>query len=387
MAARTQVRKVKYSHNARTVRKRVGIDRGFLATVIMLVVIGLIMLFSASYPDASYREGDGLKYIKSQSIFAVLGFIAMFFTAKVFDYRLYKKLLKPIMLVIFVLLGIVLLMPAHQGARRWIPLPFLTVQPSELAKLAVIMYCAAVFADAKEKMKDLKYLFKHGLVVAAVLGLLILEPHFSVCLIICAVVAIMLLVGGFPPRLFWGVVIVAVPIVVAVAFGADYRADRLAAYWDPFDPAIYKTTGWQIAQSLYAIGSGGLFGLGFGNSRQKYMYVSEPHNDTIFAIVCEELGMVGAFIIIALFCFLIWRGIKIAMDAPDSFGALLVTGIMTLVGVQVFLNIAVVTKLIPATGIPLPFFSAGGTALITLMGEMGIVLNVSTHKRQSVSIR
>lgn len=387
MAARTQVRKTKYSTQERTVRKRVGIDRGFLATVIMLVVVGLIMLFSASYPDASYREGDGLKYIKSQSIFAVLGFIAMFITAKIIDYRLYKKFLRPIMLVIFALLGVVLLMPAQQGAHRWIPLGFTTVQPSEFAKLAVIIYCAAVFSDAKEKMKDIKYLFKHALVIAAVLGLLLAEPHFSVCLIICAVVAIMLLVGGFPPKLFWGVVAVAVPIVIAIAFGADYRADRLKAYWDPFDPEIYKTSGWQIAQSLYAIGSGGLFGLGFGNSRQKYMYVSEPHNDTIFAIVCEELGMVGAFIIIALFCFLIWRGIKIAMDAPDSFGALLVTGIMALVGVQVFLNIAVVTKLIPATGIPLPFFSAGGTALVALMAEMGVVLNVSSHKRQVVSIK
>ncbi len=386
MAAQTQVRKVK-TVAGRAVRKRVGIDRTFLATVIMLVVIGLIMLFSASYPDASYRDQDGLKYIKSQSIFALLGAVAMFVTAKIIDYRLYKKFLKPIMFVIIVLLVFVLFMPAQQGAHRWIPLGFTTVQPSEFAKLAVIIYCAAVFDNIKAKIKDLKYMAKHLLVLAIVLLLLIAEPHFSVCLIICAVLAIMFLVGGFPFKLFLIMAAVAAPIIVAVAFGADYRADRLAAYRNPFDPAIYKTTGWQIAQCLYAIGSGGLFGLGFGNSRQKYMYVSEPHNDTIFAIVCEELGLIGAIAIIALFCFLMWRGINIAMNAPDSFGAMLVTGIMTLVGVQIVLNIAVVTKLIPATGIPLPFFSAGGTALVTLMAEMGIVLNVSSHRRQIVSVK
>ncbi len=381
MAARAHNKKIKYDIGERVAKTHGGVDRVFLTTVIMLVVIGLIMLFSASYPDANYREGDGLKYIKSQSLFAIVGFAAMFFTAK-FPYKYYKTFLKPIMIGIVVSLVFVLFMPAQQGARRWIPLGFTTVQPSEFAKLGVIMYCAAVFADAKEKMKDIKYIFKQLLVVALILGLLIAEPHFSVCLIICAVVAVMLLVGGFPAKIFWTVVAVAIPLVVAVAFGADYRAERLTAYLDPFDPAIYKTTGWQIAQSLYAIGSGGLFGLGFGNSRQKYMYVSEPHNDTIFAIVCEELGLVGAIAIIALFGFLIYRGIKIALEAKDSFGAMLVTGIMALVFVQVFLNIAVVTKLIPATGIPLPFFSAGGTALLALMAEMGIVLNVSAESKK-----
>ena len=378
MVTRVHAKKTKYDISDRVAKKSTGIDRIFLTTVIMLVVIGLIMLFSASYPDANYREGDGLKYIRSQAIFALLGAIAMFVTAKMISYKQYKTLLKPIMLGIIVALVIVLFMPARQGARRWIPLGFTTVQPSEFAKLGVIIYCASVFGDAKEKMKKIKHVFRFMLPVALILGLLIAEPHFSVCLIICSVVAVMLLVGGFPPRIFWTVVAAMIPLVIAVAFGADYRAERLKAFLNPFDPAIYKTSGWQVAQSLYAVGSGGLFGLGFGNSRQKYMYVSEPQNDTIFAIVCEELGLIGAIAIIALFAFLIWRGIKIALNAKDAFGALLVTGIMALVGVQVFLNIAVVTKLIPATGIPLPFFSAGGTALLVLMAEMGIVLNVSS---------
>ena len=371
-------KKTKYDISERVAKKGAGIDRIFLTTVIMIVVVGLIMLFSASYPDANYREGDGLKYIRSQAIFAVIGMFAMFFTAKVISYKKYKDWLKPIMVVIVFALIIVLFMPARQGARRWIPLGFTTIQPSELAKLGVIIYCAKVFANAKESMKNLKYVGFVILPVALVLGLVLIEPHFSAFLIMGSVVAIMLLAGGFPIRYFLYLLPIAIVGIVIIAFGESYRSARITAWFDPFDPAVYKTTGWQIAQCLYAIGSGGLFGLGFGNSRQKYMYVSEPQNDTIFAIVCEELGLLGAIAIIALFAFLIWRGIKIALDAKDAFGALLVMGIMALIGVQVFLNIAVVTNLIPATGVPMPFFSSGGSALVVLLAEMGIVLNVSS---------
>ncbi len=378
MVTRAHAKKTKYDISERVAQKSNGIDRIFLTTVIMIVVIGLIMLFSASYPDANYRDNDGLKYIRSQAIFAILGALAMFVTAKVIPYKQYKIWLKPIMIVVFVALVIVLFMPARQGARRWIPLGFTTIQPSEVAKLGVIMYCANVFANAKEKMKNLKYVVITMLPVAAVLGLVVIEPHFSAFLIMGCVVAIMLLAGGFPIRYFLYLLPLVVVGIVIIAFSESYRSARITAWFDPFDPAVYKTTGWQIAQCLYAIGSGGLFGLGFGNSRQKYMYVSEPQNDTIFAIVCEELGLLGAIAIIALFAFLIWRGIKIALDAKDAFGALLVMGIMSLIGVQVFLNIAVVTNLIPATGVPMPFFSSGGSALVVLMAEMGIVLNVSS---------
>ncbi len=378
MATRFSTKKTKYDISERVAQKSTGIDRIFLTTVIMIVVIGLIMLFSASYPDANYREGDGLKYIRSQALFALVGLVAMFVTAKGISYKQYKVWLKPIMVVVFAALIIVLFMPARQGARRWIPLGFTTVQPSEFAKLGVIIYCAAIFSDAKEKMKNLKYVVTVMIPVAAVLGLVVIEPHFSAFLIMGSVVALMLLTGGFPIRYFLYILPFAVVGIVIIAFSESYRSARITAWFDPFDPAVYKTTGWQIAQCLYAIGSGGIFGLGFGNSRQKYMYVSEPQNDTIFAIVCEELGLIGAVAIIALFVFLIWRGIKIAINAKDAFGALLVTGIMVLIGVQIFLNIAVVTNLIPATGVPMPFFSSGGSALVVLMAEMGIVLNVSS---------
>lgn len=377
-------RKNRYSADKHAVIKKTGMDVGFLATIILLVVLGLIMVFSASYPSANYRYGNGLYFITRQAMWAGAGAVVMIIAAN-YDYRKYKKLAGPIMIATFILLGLVLLSTPIKGARRWLGFGSFSFQPSEFAKISVIVYLAAVLADAKEKVRNLKYLLKYGVVVAAMLGLLLLEPHFSVCIIICLVIAVMLLVAGFPPKIFWTAVVLLIPIAFMVAMGADYRMDRLTYYFDPF--ADKQGKGWQIIQSLYAIGSGGFFGLGFGNSRQKFMYVSEPQNDFIFAIICEELGIVGAFVVIALFGVLVWRGIKIALNAPDSFGSLLVVGIVSLVGIQTFLNIAVVTKLIPTTGISLPFFSAGGSSMIFLMGAMGIVLNVSKHKRQVVNIK
>jgi len=361
-----------------------GIDVGFLTVVIVLLVLGLLMVFSASYPSANYNFGDGLYFIRRQAIWALIGVAAMIFTIR-FDYRMYKKLAVPIALVTLFLLAAVFLFPAVKGARRWIGFGSFSFQPSEMAKIAVIIYFAAGLSITKEKIRDIRILARYWGMLLIVLGLLILEPHFSVCLIIGFVAVIMLLVAGARVRHFAVASLVAVPVVIAVATRASYRMDRLRVFWDPFIDK--QGDGWQIIQSLYAIGSGGIFGLGFGNSRQKYMYVSEPQNDFIFAIVCEELGMVGAFVIIALFGILIWRGIKIAMNAPDAFGSLLVTGIISLIGVQTFLNIAVVTKLIPTTGISLPFFSAGGSSLVFLMAAMGMVLNVSRFKTQIVDIR
>ena len=359
------------------------IDVGFLATVILLVVFGLIMVFSASYPSANYRYGNGLYFIEKQAIWALLGAVAMIFTIK-FDYKNYKKYAFHIAVGTLILLVLVLFSRPINGARRWLGVGSFTIQPSEIAKISVIIYFAASLSVSKEKIREFKELARYGVMLLIVLGLLILEPHFSVCIIISLVALIMLLVGGANIKHFIFSAIPLLPVVIMVMMREQYRLDRLKVFFDPFvDP---RGDGWQIIQSLYAVCSGGLFGLGFGNSRQKYMYVSEPQNDFIFAIVCEELGMIGAFVIIALFAILIWRGIKIAMNAPDTFGSLLVTGIISLVGVQTFLNIAVVTKLIPTTGIPLPFFSAGGSSLVILMAAMGMVLNVSKYKTQIVDI-
>lgn len=366
----------------RTRLTKTGYDFGFLLTVVVLLVLGLLMVFSSSYPYAYYYFNDGLYFIKRQLMWALLGSVAMAFTAN-FDYRNYKKLAVPILVVSFLLLVAVLLVGVKtKGARRWLGVGVITIQPSEIAKLGLIIYFAASLSQAKDKIKSFSYLFRYLVLMGLFMGLLILEPHFSVCIIIGFTLVIMLLVSGAKVQHF---VFLSIPVAiagVAAVLMEPYRLKRLIAFRDPFQDAL--GTGWQIIQSLYAIGSGGLFGVGFGNSRQKFLYVSEPQNDFIFAILCEELGFIGAAAVLVIFALLLWRGLKIAINAPDTFSSLLVTGIISLVGVQVVLNIAVVTSSIPNTGIPLPFFSAGGSSLLFLMAAMGIVLNVSKYKKQTI---
>lgn len=377
-AGRIKIQKSRGTRKA-AVLHRTGFDMGYLATVVILVVVGLVMVFSASYPSAYYQFGNGFHFIQRQLMWAVLGVIAMLFTAN-FDYHRYQKLAVPILLVSLVLLLAVPFIGVNlNGARRWLGVGGITIQPSEVAKLAIIIYFAYAMSRAQDKIKKFSELVKYWALLGICFGLLFLEPHMSACIIIGMTAVIMLLVGGARLRYF---VYISLPVMVggvAAVLLEPYRLKRLTAFLDPFQDKL--GSGWQIIQSLYAIGSGGLFGLGFGNSRQKFMYVSEPQNDFIFAIICEELGLIGALVILGMFVVLIWRGIKIANEAPDTFGALLVVGITALVGVQVVLNIAVVTSSIPTTGIPLPFFSAGGSALVFLMAAMGIVLNVSRYKK------
>lgn len=362
--------------------RRGTLDFGFLVSVILLLVLGLIMVFSASYPTAYYQSGNGFLVIKKQLIWAILGIGAMFVTAN-FDYRNYKKLAVPILAVCAVLLLAVLVVGIEvKGAKRWLGTEGISFQPSEAAKIGLIIYFACSMSAAKNKIKEWKYLLRYWALLGVFLLLLILEPHFSVCIIIGLTMVIMMLVAGARIRYFAIAAVPAVPLGIALAIFEPYRLQRLVSFTNPFQDRL--GSGWQIIQSLYAIGSGGLFGVGFGNSRQKYMYVSEPQNDFIFSIICEELGLVGALAILVLFAYMLYRGIKIAMNAPDTFGSLLVTGIVALIGVQVVLNIAVVTSSIPTTGIPLPFFSAGGSSLVFLLAAIGIVLNVSKFKKQLI---
>lgn len=361
---------------------KTGFDFGFLFTVILLLALGLLMVFSASYPYAYYYFEDGLYFIKKQLLWAAIGTGAMIFTAN-YPYQKYKKLAFPILIVTGILLLAVLAVGINlNGAKRWLGVGGFTFQPSEVAKLGLVIYFAASLAQIKDKIKKFNYLIRYFLVMGVFMGLLLLEPHFSVCLIIGLTLVIMLLVSGAKMSHFC---LLGVPFGVlgaAVAIMEPYRLKRLTTFLDPFADPL--GSGWQIIQSLYAIGSGGLFGVGFGNSRQKFMYISEPQNDFIFSIICEELGLIGALAILTLFAVLFWRGMKIAVSAPDSFGSLLVTGIIALIGVQVVLNIAVVTSSIPTTGIPLPFFSAGGSSLVFIMAAMGIILNVSKYKKQTI---
>lgn len=357
------------------------IDYGFLAVCITLVVIGLLMVFSASFPSAYYYQNkNGYYYIQRQTIWAVAGAIAMAFTMN-FPYKAYKKLAKIILGVCGVLLILVLIAGKEiNGAQRWLGVGSMTIQPSETAKLGLIIFFAYLVDKDGKNIGKFKPLIKYAVTLLIFMGLMMLQPHFSVCIIIGLTSVVMLIAGGAKLRYF---ILASVPAALAgvvLVIYEPYRLARVLTFLDPF--ADTQGAGWQVIQSLYAIGSGGLFGVGFGNSRQKYMYVPEPQNDFIFSIVCEELGLIGAGAILLLFGILLFRGMKIAINAPDTFSSMLVTGIISLVGVQVILNIAVVSSSIPTTGIPLPFFSYGGSALFFLMAAMGIVLNVSRYSKK-----
>ncbi len=362
-------------------KARGKIDLTFLILVLVILTIGLIMLFSASYVDALYREGDPFFYIKKQFIFAVVGIIAMLFIGYVVDYHILHRFALPILIVTEILLVIVYFCPPVNGVHRWIPLPVVgTIQPSEIAKFAVIAMFAHIISLNFKKMDT----FKGGVVpflpiILTVVPLVLFERHLSGGILIALICAVMMLIGGTKMRWF-GLAGAGAGVAAVAAYFLgllDSVWSRIEVFIDPFVDA--RGAGFQNIQALYAICSGGLMGLGLGNSRQKYLYIPEPQNDFIFAIVCEELGFVGAAIILILFALLVWRGFVIASKAKDKFGTMLVIGIVAQVGLQTILNVAVVTKSVPNTGIPLPFFSYGGSALLILLAEMGVVLNVSRH--------
>ena len=359
---------------------RPSLDVPFLALLLVLLCYGLIMLFSAGYAVALYRRGDAYTYIRPQLLFAVLGVAAMY-AASLIDYHIWHKLAWPLMGISLVLLVVVLFMPEYNGCKRWIVIPGLgTLQPSEIAKFSVVLVFSHIISLNHDRMKNFSTgVLPFGLILGVVAVLMLLEPHLSGTLLILSIGAVLMFVGGTGLKWFGiagglGVGAIAAAII-ALPELVPYATDRLASWQDPFADPLGE--GHQTIQSLYAIASGGLTGLGLGNSRQKYLYVPEPQNDFIFSILCEELGFVGAALVVLLFLLLLLRGISIAVRARDKFGALLVVGFVVQVVLQAVLNIAVVTNPIPNTGISLPFFSSGGTSLMMLLGEMGIVLSVS----------
>lgn len=357
-----------------------GLDVPFLVVLLLLLSYGLLVLFSAGYAVALYRRGDAYTYIRPQLLFAALGVAAMY-AASLVDYHIWHKLAWPVMGVSVALLVLVLFMPEYNGCKRWIVLPGLgTLQPSEIAKFAVVLVFAHIISLNHDKMKTFATgVLPFGLILGVVTVLMLLEPHLSGTLLILGIGAVLMFVGG--TGLKWFAIVGALGVtaiaaaVVALPELVPYATDRLASWQDPFADPLGE--GHQTIQSLYAIASGGTAGLGLGNSRQKYLYVPEPQNDFIFSILCEELGFIGAALVIVLFVLLLLRGISIAVRARDKFGALLAVGFVVQVVLQAILNIAVVTNTIPNTGISLPFFSSGGTSLLMLLGEMGIVLSVS----------
>lgn len=360
-------------------------DLPFLVLVLTLVAFGLVMLYSASYAVALYRRNDAFAYIRPQLLFAAVGLIALYLASRV-DYHIYHKLAWPMLGLSLVLLVVVLFMPEYNGCKRWIVLPGLgTLQPSEIAKFSVILTFSHIISLNHQRMKR----FSVGVLpFAAILGvlavLMLLEPHLSGTLLLFGIGAVLMFVGGTGMRWFalaggLGAAAIAGAVILLPNL-VPYAADRLSSWIDPFSDPLGD--GHQTIQSLYAIGSGGATGLGLGNSRQKYLYVPEPQNDFIFSILCEELGFIGACLVILLFVLLLLRGAVIALRAPDKFGALLTVGFVVQVVMQAVLNMAVVTNTIPNTGISLPFFSSGGTSLMMLLGEMGIVLSVSRQGLQ-----
>ncbi len=361
-----------------------GMDMYFLAAVYILLAFGLLMVLSASSPMAyasSATNNDSFYYFKKQLLWAVLGSIGMFVAAN-FDYKRLEKWAVPA-LALSVFLLLLVLIPGIgrkiNDARRWIYIGPMNFQPSEVAKIAMIVFFSYSLSKNHKDLKQISVFGIYIVIIGIVSAIIMLEPHFSCTMLIVATLMILLFVAGAKISHFVLLGLMGVPVIGVLIAMAPYRLARVTTFLNPF--ADIQGDGWQIVQSLYAIGSGGLFGAGLGQSRQKYMNIPEPQNDFIFSILAEEFGLLGTILVISMFIFLIVRGIKIALDAPDLFGTLLATGIVAMIAIQALVNIAVVTSSIPVTGMPLPFFSYGGTALAITLTEMGIVLNISKHRR------
>lgn len=361
-----------------------GFDMPFLILLLLVLSIGLICMFSASYVYAYYNDDDSYYYIKRQMVFALIGVAAML-VASCIDYHFWHKIAIPLMLVSLVLLVVVLMLPSSIGVHRWIRLPGLgQFQPSEVAKFALILLFAHLISHNRNRMKTFTAGFLPFILILGVTCLLVLiEPHLSGTILLLSIGLVMMFVGGTRPAYLIGLIALGSIAAYIMVFKLGYEYDRVQVWLDPFGSYAngMKNEAWQTVQSLYAIGSGGLLGQGLGNSRQKHLFLPEPQNDFVFAVVCEELGFVGAVLIILLFAALVWRGFTIGMKAPDKFGSMLAVGLSAQIGLQVALNLAVVANVIPNTGISLPFFSYGGTSLVMLLGQMGIVLAVSRQSR------
>ncbi len=358
-----------------------GLDMPFCLLVLVLLTVGIIMMFSASYPIAYAETGDSYYYLKRQVIFAVLGIGAMIGLSFV-NYRIFYRFAKILLAVSYGALILVLFLPGVNGVHRWIGFTSFNIQASEITKFCIIVFFAYWGTKYADKMKYMKYSFIPGMVIFGTTAiLLILEPHFSCTVIVFLLVLVMLFISGMDTKYFVLIgILVGAGVLLLWATGLlGYAMDRMDGWGKALEyttSEMWQTT-WQTRNSLYAIGSGGLTGLGLGQSRQKYLYLPEPQNDFVFAIVCEELGLIGAMLILVLFALLVWRGITMSRKASDTFGKLLGIGLTAQVGLQVILNIFVITDWLPNTGISLPFFSYGGSSLIMLLAQMGVILSVS----------
>lgn len=363
------------------------IDFPFLLLVLLLLAVGLTMLYSASYAQSQYDTSyeSSTKYLQKQALCAAIGLVAMYTFSRL-PVTLWYRLAWPMYgLSIGLLLSVLVIGQEVNGAKRWINLAGIQFQPSEVAKFAQILLFARLTTRYGPDAKKFRFgVLGFGLALLGILVPLALEKHLSAIMLMGMVAVVMMFVAGTSPKWLLAGAGAAVAFLLVYIRFMGYAGDRVTAWLHPeLDPG---DTGYQILQSLYAIGSGGLFGLGYGKSRQKYLYLPFQYNDYIFAIICEELGLVGALAIMALFAFALGRGYFIALRAPNRFSTVLAAGLVTLIAVQTILNLAVVTNLLPSTGIALPFFSYGGTALAVNLGEMGIVLSISREKYRRQSL-
>jgi len=374
---KTAVKKVPKQSSGDIIRVKSGIDRPFLIIVLLLVAIGTVMVFSASYAYAKAKYENSYYFAFDQIKWVVLGTVALLLVAYPFDYLIILKFQLPFFIVCMFAMALVPFL-GHEvnEATRWFKIGSFTFQPSEFAKLAIILYFADLISSGRNAGKStirqlLPYLLWGGYMAVT----LYLEPHISCIVIVGFLMLVLMFFGDVPMKQVMIIGAALATIVVLFIIFSEHGSGRIQVWFHPED--YPNTGGWQPLQSLLAIGSGGFWGVGLGQSTQKHLYLPEPQNDYIFAILCEEMGFVFAVIVIALFVALVWRGMYIARRAPSIKASLVVIGIVAQIAIQAFLNIAVVTNTLPSTGISLPFFSYGGTSLVILMAEMGIVLNIS----------
>ncbi|UYZ23522.1 stage V sporulation protein E [Mesobacillus jeotgali] len=363
-------------------RKKTTPDIFLMIVTFTLLAVGLIMVYSASAVWADYKFNDSFFFAKRQMLFAGVGIVAMFFIMNI-DYWTWRTWAKVILIICFVLL-ILVLIPGignvRNGSRSWIGVGAFSVQPSEFMKIAMIAFLAKFLSENQKAITS----FKQGLfpslgLVFLAFGLIMLQPDLGTGTVMVGTSVVIIFIAGARISHFVGLGLLGVAGFVGLIISAPYRMKRITSFLDPWQDPL--GSGFQMIQSLYAIGPGGLFGLGLGQSRQKFFYLPEPQTDFIFAILAEELGFIGGSLILLLFSLLLWRGIRIALGAPDLFGTFLATGIIAMIAIQVMINIGVVTGLMPVTGITLPFLSYGGSSLTLMLMAVGVLLNISRHSR------
>lgn len=377
MSAEKQIRNRGKKSLRSSIKQNEKMDITFFFLVMGLLVTGLVMLFSASAPYASNYYSNSYHFISRQLIFAVGGVVLMLFISKI-DYHVFRRFVWVIVGISLAMLILVLVMPSTKdGFHRWLNLGFIQFQPSEVAKFSLIVLLSFLISKNYNKMKEFKFQIALLGIIGLFCVLILAENHLSATILVFAIGFVLMFIGGMSWKLIVGMGAIGVSgVILAIATGLiSYASDRIKYWIDPWSSAQDK--GFQTIQSLLAIGSGGVMGRGIGQSNQKYLWLPEPQNDFIFSVVCEELGFIGAALIVIGFALLVWRGFTIALRAPDKFGMLMCIGLVFQVGLQTVLNILVVTNTIPNTGISLPFFSYGGTSLVMLLVQMGIVLSIS----------